>query len=71
MPNVFVVSRYIKGQWPDIVWELCGIYSTKEKASEACITKFHGYTELPIDEAFPEEITPLPNIQYLLSEDDE
>ena len=45
-------------------WELCGIWTEKEKAVAACRDGSYFIGKVPVDTPFPEESTVLPEFEF-------
>lgn len=56
--QVFVVGRLFPGEAKE--WEVVGVYSTEEKAVEACLTGTYFIGPINMDEASPEATTEWP-----------
>jgi len=65
---VYVVGQYKHGEIPDVVWELQGVFSTKENANAACRTEDYFVVELTLDESLPHETMALPTRYFLQSD---
>lgn len=58
MRTVWLVGVY---RGDDAPWEVGGIFTTEQMADDACTSRDHWLTEVPIDHVAPEATTPFPN----------
>lgn len=51
MNNTFYLVGLVKGgDFPNTLWEFCGLFSTMNKAIQQCKTANHFYVEVYLDE---------------------
>lgn len=65
MKKVWMVGEYKSGEFPDTVWDVCGVYEEKNKAISACIRSGMFYAELELNKAFPDETVEMPVVYPL------
>jgi len=58
--KLYFVSQYRSGDWPNVVWDLQGVFDTFDQAILACKTGAYSVTEIELNQELPEETTKLP-----------
>lgn len=64
---VFVVGRVKGGGFPDVFWDLVGVFSSLERAVAACTAHNDAVMSMVIDEKAPEDATPHPDCFFPLA----
>jgi hypothetical protein len=59
--SLYVVGKYLSGKHPRIKWEFRGIYSSREKAKEACKSPEDFYQPIALDEELKKDNLAFPN----------
>ena len=65
--TVFVVGRVKGGEFPNVIWDLVGIFSSRELAVEACTERNDAVMPMVLDEKAPEEATLHPDCFFPLA----
>lgn len=47
--KVWIAGVYYKGEPPNVVWGILGVFSTKAKAKKECISPFHFIASFIVD----------------------
>lgn len=64
--ELFCVGEYRKGVFPDVVWDLCGVYSSISMAEKACVTPQHFVGPIKLNNDLPMETTKWEGAYYPL-----
>ena len=67
MNRVWICGQYKSGEFLNTVWDLQGIFSTREKAVAACRNENYFIAPVTVDEVVPDETTSFPGVEYPLS----
>ena len=62
--GVWVAGRNRGGIYPNIIWDILGVFSSKELAQKACTLYQDFIAPLEIDEKLPEETMAWPRVEY-------
>lgn len=64
--QVWICGQYVSGDWPDTIWTLQGVYSTKENAISACRSDRYFVAQLTVDAEAPDDVVNFPDIEWPL-----
>lgn len=59
---VYVVGQFRSGEWPNIVWELQGVFLNWSDAISACRNKYYFVVTVPLNTSLPDEPIELPTV---------
>jgi hypothetical protein len=62
--ELFVVGKYIKGEFPGTVWELVGVFDDDKKAIKACKGPNFFIGPVTLNEEVPDETIEWPGCYY-------
>jgi len=62
--DLWLCGQYRSGELPNVIWDFQGLFSTKEKAIEACENRNYFIVPVKVDEAAPSESTEWPGVEY-------
>jgi len=62
--TVFVVGRVKGGGFPDVIWDLVGVFASPKKANNACTNANDCVMPMILDECAPDEPTLHPGCYY-------
>lgn len=65
--ELWLCGQYRSGLTGDVVWDFQGVFSTKEKAIEACRNRNYFIAPVKIDEELPDETMVHPGCEYPLA----
>lgn len=71
MNKMWLVGQYKSGEFPDIVWEFVGIFTTRDGALAACPDIEYFIAEVQANEVAPSESAQFPSVWYPNAPDDE
>ena len=61
---VWIVGQYKSGEFPNIVWEFQGVFSSRSKAVDACKNRNYFIGSTIMDEPLPDETCKLKDSCY-------
>lgn len=61
---VWVAGRNRGGKYPDIVWDILGVFKSKELARKTCVLCQDFFAPLEVDERLPSETMAWPDLEY-------
>ena len=64
--TVWVVGQYQSGEFPNVVWDLSGIFESRELALEACRDKYYFIGPMQLNKQYPHEVVEWPGGEYPL-----
>jgi hypothetical protein len=67
MKELWLCGQYRSGDVPNVVWDLQGIFSTKERAISACKNRHYFIAPIKVDEEAPDETETMPGVEYPLT----
>jgi hypothetical protein len=68
MTELWLVGQYKSGQFPSIVWEFVGVFTTEDAALRACPDIDYFMTPVKVNEAAQPESGQFPYVWYPQSE---
>lgn len=63
----WICGQYRSGDPLNTVWDFQGIFSTKEKAIKACLSRNYFIVSAKLDEEIPDETKTWPGVKYPLA----
>ncbi len=51
----YVVGQYRSGEWPDVVWDLQGVFLDRRDAIAACRNEYYFVVDVPLGVLMPDE----------------
>ncbi|MEW6770107.1 MAG: hypothetical protein AB1330_01760 [Bacillota bacterium] len=55
LKKIWLVGQYKSGKFPNVVWELQGVFTLKKRALAACVNENCFIVPLELNKAFPEK----------------
>ena len=67
---VWLCGQYKSGETPNVIWDIQGIFSSKEKARSACRNEKYFIAPLELDKELTDETFILPDVEYPLCKEE-
>lgn len=64
MGRLWLVGKYIKGEFPDIVWEFQGIFDSKALAFGAMRNESYFMASIELNQQLPDKTRLFPDVIY-------
>ena len=65
--TVYVVGRVKGGDFPNVIWDLVGVFSSRERAVAACTAHNDAVMSMVLDQKAPDAPTPHPDCFFPLA----
>jgi len=62
--ELWLCGKYISGNFPEVVWDFQGIFSTRDNAIEACRDESYFICSVKLDEQLSDEAEEMPDFAY-------
>ena len=62
--DLWIVGQYVSGERGSVVWQLSGVFDSKEKAVSACRTWEYFVGSVTLNQQFPHETVPWEGCYY-------